>query len=82
MTRSITTEKIYDLINDVRRELKADITAVDTKVDNLVSQVGGVKVEQASISTRVYMIFGVVTLVISTVATAVMNGVMEVFKGR
>ncbi len=82
---SVDNAQIYKLITDVRLEIKGDIKDVSEKMDSFVEKrfeplekdVGKMKVREATLSTKVYVL---VFLIASTVSALITVGAQSLVK--
>lgn len=63
-----SNDKIYNAINDLRKELKADIKAVDDKVDKVM-------IAQAVDKTKIGTLIAGITIIVSSVCTVVVENI-------
>jgi hypothetical protein len=83
--RSITNDKLYDALNGMRLELKSDINRVETKFDNLEAgrltrleeRVSRGEVRQAINGTKLAVLVGSITLVVSAVVTVILSRMLR-----
>lgn len=74
-----TNDNIYELMDRMRREIKADVQRLESKVEALQGDVGNLKTRDAVLSTRVYSL----TFIIVTTMTALYNVVLaKLFKSN
>lgn len=74
----VGNDKIYDLINATRLEIKGDVLRVEGKVDmleqgritNIEADVSKLKVKDATLSTKVYVLVFITSSVISAIISA------------
>lgn len=75
----ITNDKIYELIDRSRMELKGDIIRLENKFDSLEAgrltraeqRIGELQVRDATLSVKVYVLVFIISSVISAIITAV-----------
>jgi len=75
----VTNDKIYELVNSTRLELKGDINRLEGKFDNLEAgrltrveqDVGKLQVKDATLSTKVYVLVFIISTAWSAIVTAV-----------
>lgn len=81
----VGNDKIYDLINATRLEIKGDVLRVEGKVDmleqgritNIEADVGKLKVKDATLSTKVYVLVFIISTVMSAIVTAFAERVIK-----
>lgn len=74
-----TNDKIYDLVNQTRIEINGNVQRVDAKVDALISgrlsraedDINKLKVKDATLDVKVYVLVFITSTVISAVISAV-----------
>lgn len=74
----IGNDKIYDLINATRLEIKGDVLRVEGKLDsleqgritNIESDVSRLKVKDATLATKVYVLVFIISSVMSALISA------------
>lgn len=71
-----TNDNIYKLINDLRLELKGDIEAVSTKVDNLNIVVSNNATKQAISTTKLGALITGITVVASGIVSVIVNAIL------
>lgn len=75
----IGNDKIYDLINATRLEIKSDVLRVEGKVDNLEqnriagieADVSRLRVKDATLATKVYVLVFIISSIMSALVSAV-----------
>lgn len=80
MAAPITNDKLYDLVDRTRQELKGDILRVEATISTAVNgplraaqeDITDLKVKDATLSTKVYML----VFIISTATSALMSGLV------
>lgn len=81
----VGNDKIYDLINATRLEIKGDVLRVESKVDsleqgritNIEADVSKLKVKDATLSTKVYVLVFIISTVMSAIVTAFVTRVIK-----
>jgi hypothetical protein len=74
----VSNDKIYELINSTRIELKGDIIRLEAKFDALEAgrltraeqNIGRLQVRDATLSTKVYVLVFVISTAVSAIMTA------------
>ncbi len=75
----VSNNRIYELIDRSRIELKGDIIRLETKFDNLEAgrltrveqDVGRLQIKDATLNTKVYVLVFVISSAVSAIITAV-----------
>lgn len=77
MSGPVTNNNLYEFINSMRLELKADINRVENKVDKLQTKVNSNEVKQSVTSTKLMMLIGSISFVTSALVTLVIGELLK-----
>lgn len=73
MGRQTTNGDIYNLMNDLRKELKSDIRDVSSQVEDLRKTVSENEVKQTVSATKLGMLITTITIIASAITTIVVD---------
>ena len=73
MSQRTSNEDIYDRLNDLRKEIKADIQNVSDEVTTLRTAVNDNALKQAVSSTKIGLIITGITILVSGIVTILIN---------
>lgn len=77
MVKNIDNGSIYALVNQTRVEAKSDSLRLEAKLDIMQGQITKLRVDEATLNTKVYALVFIISSVISSLATAIS---LRVFK--